>query len=85
MGSGLLLVAACALGSADGRVLLAKRPSGAAARRDLGVPGGKIEPGETPEAALIRELEEELSIRIAGKCLDATSPSPAMPTRRFTC
>jgi 8-oxo-dGTP diphosphatase len=65
----ILLVAACALVDADGRVLLAKRPAGKPLAGLWEFPGGKVEPGETPEAALIRELEEELGIRIAGKCL----------------
>ena len=65
----ILLVAACALVDPDGRVLLAKRPAGKPLAGLWEFPGGKIEPGETPETALIRELEEELGIRIAGKCL----------------
>jgi 8-oxo-dGTP diphosphatase len=65
----ILLVAACALVDADGRVLLAKRPPGKPLAGLWEFPGGKIEPGETPEAALIRELEEELDIRVAAKCL----------------
>jgi 8-oxo-dGTP diphosphatase len=65
----ILLVAACALVDPDGRVLLAKRPPGKPLAGLWEFPGGKIEPGETPEVALIRELEEELGIRIAGKCL----------------
>ena len=69
MGSGLLPVAACALIDADGRVLLAKRPPGRPLAGLWEFPGGKVEPGETPEAALIRELEEELGIRVAPKCL----------------
>ena len=69
MGPGLLLVAACALIDADGRVLLAKRPPGRPLAGLWEFPGGKIEPGETPEAALIRELEEELGIRVSPKCL----------------
>jgi 8-oxo-dGTP diphosphatase len=69
MGSSLVLVVACALVDADGRVLLARRPPGRPLEGLWEFPGGKVEPGETPEAALIRELEEELSIRIAGKCL----------------
>ena len=69
MGTGILLVAACALIDADGRVLLAKRPPGRPLAGLWEFPGGKVEPGETPEAALIRELEEELSIKTAGKCL----------------
>jgi 8-oxo-dGTP diphosphatase len=69
MGTGLLLVVACALIDADGRVLLAKRPPGRPLAGLWEFPGGKVEAGETPEAALIRELEEELSIKTAGKCL----------------
>jgi 8-oxo-dGTP diphosphatase len=65
----ILLVAACALVDPDGRVLLAKRPPGKPLAGLWEFPGGKIEPGETPEAALIRELAEELGIHIAGKCL----------------
>jgi 8-oxo-dGTP diphosphatase len=69
MGLGILLVAACALIDADGRVLLAKRPHGRPMAGLWEFPGGKVEPGETPEAALIRELEEELAIRVAPTCL----------------
>jgi 8-oxo-dGTP diphosphatase len=69
MGMGIVLVVACALIDADGRVLLAKRPPGKPLAGLWEFPGGKVEPGETPEAALIRELEEELAIKIAGKCL----------------
>jgi 8-oxo-dGTP diphosphatase len=65
----ILLVAACALVDPDGRVLLARRPAGKPLAGLWEFPGGKVEPGETPERALIRELEEELGIRIAGKCL----------------
>ncbi|MBV9734494.1 MAG: 8-oxo-dGTP diphosphatase MutT [Acidisphaera sp.] len=68
-GKPLLLVAACALVDADGRVLLARRPEG---KRMAGLwefPGGKLHAGETPEAALIRELREELGIDVAEACL----------------
>lgn len=64
-----LLVVACALVDIDGRVLLAQRPQG---KRMAGLwefPGGKIKAGETPEAALIRELKEELGIDVTQACL----------------
>jgi len=64
-----VLVSAVALIDRDGRVLLAQRP---ACKRMAGLwefPGGKIETGETPEAALIRELGEELGIDTAESCL----------------
>ena len=69
MGLDILLVVACALIDADGRVLLAKRPPGRPLAGLWEFPGGKVEPGETPEAALIRELGEELGIRVPPKCL----------------
>jgi 8-oxo-dGTP diphosphatase len=65
----ILLVAAGALVDADGRVLLAKRPPGKPLAGLWEFPGGKVETGETPEAALIRELKEELDIDVAAKCL----------------
>ena len=67
----LLLVAACALIDSDGRVLLARRPEGKKMAGLWEFPGGKLAPGETPEAALIRELHEELGIAVAGNCLAA--------------
>jgi 8-oxo-dGTP diphosphatase len=65
----LVLVAAVALIDADGRVLLAQRPEGKAMAGLWEFPGGKVEPGETPEAALIRELHEELGIDTWASCL----------------
>jgi 8-oxo-dGTP diphosphatase len=69
MGLDILLVAACALVDPDGRVLLARRPPGRPLAGLWEFPGGKVEPGETPEAALIRELKEELDIEVPAKCL----------------
>ena len=65
----LLLVAACALVDVDGRVLLARRPEGKKMAGLWEFPGGKLNPGETPEEALIRELKEELGIDVAAACL----------------
>ena len=64
-----LLVTAVALIDADGRVLLAQRPEGKSLAGLWEFPGGKVEPGETPEAALIRELKEELGIDTWRSCL----------------
>jgi 8-oxo-dGTP diphosphatase len=65
----LLLVAACALIDADGRVLLARRPEGKTMAGLWEFPGGKLAPGETPEVALIHELKEELGIDVSAACL----------------
>jgi 8-oxo-dGTP diphosphatase len=65
----VVLVAAVVLVDADGRVLLAQRPAGKAMAGLWEFPGGKVDPGETPEAALIRELAEELGIDVAASCL----------------
>lgn len=64
-----LLVSAVALIDADGRVLLAQRPEGKSLAGLWEFPGGKVETGETPEAALIRELGEELGIDTWSSCL----------------
>jgi len=58
----MVLVSAVALVDGDGRVLLAQRPQGKAMAGLWEFPGGKVEQGETPEAALVRELQEELGI-----------------------
>lgn len=65
----IVLVTAVALVDADGRVLLAQRPEGKSLAGLWEFPGGKVEPGETPEAALIRELHEELGIDTHASCL----------------
>ena len=65
----IALVVACALVDSDGRVLVAARPSGKSMAGLWEFPGGKVEAGETPEAALIRELKEELSIDVTAACL----------------
>ena len=64
-----VLVSAAALVDADGRVLLARRPEGKPMAGLWEFPGGKVERGETPEAALIRELREELAIDTVESCL----------------
>lgn len=65
----VLLVVAVALVDTDGRVLLAQRPAGKSLAGLWEFPGGKVELGETPEAALIRELSEELGIETKSSCL----------------
>jgi 8-oxo-dGTP diphosphatase len=65
----IVLVSAVALIDADGRVLLAQRPEGKSMAGLWEFPGGKVEAGETPEAALIRELKEELGINTWQSCL----------------
>src|SRR6516164_939817 len=65
----IVLVAAVALVDADGRVLLAQRPAGKSMDGLWEFPGGKVNAGETPEAALIRELAEELGIDVTASCL----------------
>jgi len=65
----ILLVSAVALIDPDGRVLLAQRPEGKSLAGLWEFPGGKVDPGETPETALIRELQEELGIDTWASCL----------------
>jgi 8-oxo-dGTP diphosphatase len=65
----VVLVAACALIDADGRVLIAERPAGKSMAGLWEFPGGKVDPGERPEDALIRELNEELGITVNESCL----------------
>jgi 8-oxo-dGTP diphosphatase len=65
----VVLVVAAALVDIDGRVLIARRPEGKALAGLWEFPGGKVEPGERPEAALIRELSEELGIDVQEACL----------------
>lgn len=80
----LLPVVAVALVDRDGRVLLQQRPEGKAMAGLWEFPGGKIEPGETPESALIRELAEELGIDVEQACLaPATFASAALGERHL--
>lgn len=65
----LVLVAAAALIDADNRVLIAQRPPGKPMAGLWEFPGGKVQPGETPEQALIRELREELGIELCDECM----------------
>ena len=65
----VVLVVAVALVDSDGRVLLAQRPAGKAMAGFWEFPGGKVQSGEAPEAALIRELKEELDIDVTEACL----------------
>lgn len=65
----LTLVVACALVDADNRVLIAQRPEGKQLAGLWEFPGGKLDPGERPEDALIRELAEELGITVRAACL----------------
>ncbi len=65
----IVLVAAVALTDVDRRVLIAERPAGKSMAGLWEFPGGKVDPGETPEQALVRELQEELGIEVCRECL----------------
>ena len=65
----ILLVAACALIDADGRVLIGQRPEGKQLAGLWEFPGGKVEPGETPEETIVRELREEIGVETQIPCL----------------
>jgi len=69
MSKKLVLVVACALIDADNRILLAQRPEGKSMAGLWEFPGGKVEPDEIPEQALIRELNEELGVETKTACL----------------
>ena len=80
----ILWVVAAALVDADGRVLVQQRPPGKPMAGLWEFPGGKVEPGETPEAALARELTEELGIGVETACLaPATFASEALGGRHL--
>lgn len=66
---GLLIVGACALVDPDGRVLIARRPEGKPLAGKWEFPGGKVEAGESPEIAVVRELREELGVEPCEQCL----------------
>lgn len=66
----LVLVAACALIDSEGRILIAQRPPGKSMAGLWEFPGGKIEPGESPEATVIREMHEELGVEIEAGSLE---------------
>ena len=69
MAKSILFVAAAALVDSEGRVLICQRPQGKQLAGLWEFPGGKVEPGETPEECLIRELDEELGIKVTHDCL----------------
>lgn len=69
MSKPIVLVSACALIDADNRILIAQRPEGKSMAGLWEFPGGKLEPGETPEETLIREMQEELGVTTWESCL----------------
>lgn len=81
----ILLVVACALVDSGGRVLITRRPEGKAHAGYWEFPGGKIEPGESPELAVVRELREELGVEPCEQCLQpfAFASSPLEGGRRW--
>ena len=79
----LMLVVAAALIDAEGRVLMARRPVGKQHGGLWEFPGGKVEPGETPQAALIRELREELGVEIDPDALTPTAFSESPGDRHL--
>ena len=70
----MLLVAACALIDADGRVLISERPAGKQLAGTWEFPGGKVEAGETPEETVVRELREEIGVETKIACLKWVRP-----------
>ena len=79
-----LLVVAVALLDKYGRILLSKRPEGKKLAGLWEFPGGKVDPGETPERSLIRELQEELA-STRGQAAWPQSALPVTPMKTFTC
>lgn len=65
----IVLIVACALIDQEGKILLAQRPQGKAMAGLWELPGGKVEPNETPEAAVVRELQEEVGVKTCAGCL----------------
>ncbi|MBC2778196.1 (deoxy)nucleoside triphosphate pyrophosphohydrolase [Parasphingopyxis marina] len=84
MNATIFTVVAAALVDRDGRILVQKRPEGSSMAGLWEFPGGKLEPGETPEAALVRELKEELGIETDKSCLaPATFASDALGNKHL--
>ncbi|QDZ09097.1 (deoxy)nucleoside triphosphate pyrophosphohydrolase [Sphingomonas panacisoli] len=78
-----MLVVAAALIDAEGRVLMARRPAGKQHAGLWEFPGGKVEPGEAPKAALVRELREELGVEIDPDALDPVAFSESLGERHL--